>query len=80
MGLLAAHSPDPELRQLYGQLLDSEARHFGLYWLLCDQRYGRHATVARLQELAAVEVQALSGELTAIDNVRMHSVGVETRE
>jgi len=32
--------------------------------------------VARLQELAVAEVQALSGDLTAADQVRMHSVGV----
>jgi hypothetical protein len=32
--------------------------------------------VARLEELAAVEVQALTGELAQTDHVRMHSVGV----
>jgi tRNA-(ms[2]io[6]A)-hydroxylase len=76
MALLAAHSPDPELRALYGELLASEARHFGLYWCLCEERFGREATVARLEELAAVEVEALSGELANPDAVRMHSVGV----
>jgi tRNA-(ms[2]io[6]A)-hydroxylase len=76
MALLAAHSSDGELRALYGELLASEARHFGLYWCLCEERFGREATVARLEELAAVEVQALSGELAQADAVRMHSVGV----
>lgn len=76
MALLAAHSPDAELRALYGALLASEARHFGLYWLLAEERYGREATVARLQELAGVEVEALTGDLAAADQVRMHSVGV----
>lgn len=76
MALLAAHSPDQELRDLYGELLASEARHFGLYWCVCEQRFGREATVARLEELAAVEVQALTGELEKADAVRMHSVGV----
>ncbi len=76
MALLAAHSFDGELRALYGELLASEARHFGLYWCLCEERFGREATVARLEELAAVEVQALSGELAQVDGVRMHSVGV----
>ena len=76
MALLAAHSPDEELRALYGELLASEARHFGLYWCLCEERFGREATVARLEELAAVEVQALTGELAQTDHVRMHSVGV----
>ena len=77
MALLAAHSPDDELRALYGALLASEARHFGLYWLLAEERYGREATVARLQELAGVEVEALTGDLAAADQVRMHSVGVD---
>ena len=77
MALLAAHSPDPELRALYGELLASEARHFGLYWCLCEERFGREVTVARLHELAGLEVVALTGQLLAADAVRMHSVGVE---
>jgi len=76
MALLAAHSSDPELRALYGELLASEARHFGLYWLLAEERFGRDATVARLQELAEVEVEALSGTLADPEAVRMHSPGV----
>ena len=77
MALLAAHSPDAELQDLYGELLASEARHFGLYWVLCEERFGREATVARLQELAVAEVAALTGDLAAADQVRMHSVGVD---
>ena len=77
MALLAAHSPDAELRQLYGELLASEARHFGLYWLLAEGRYGRETTVARLEELAAVELQALTGVLECPEAVRMHSAGVD---
>ncbi len=77
MGLLAAHSPDGEFQDLYGALLASEARHFGLYWLLCEQRYGREVTVARLEQLAAVELEGLSGALARPEEVRMHSVGVE---
>jgi tRNA-(ms[2]io[6]A)-hydroxylase len=77
MALLAAHSVDAELRALYGELLASEARHFGLYWCLCEERFGREVTVERLQELAAVEVEALTGTLASADQVRMHSVGVE---
>jgi tRNA-(ms[2]io[6]A)-hydroxylase len=76
MALLAAHGPDEELRDLYSELLVSEARHFGLYWCLCEERFGREVTVARLEDLAAVEVQALTGELAQTDGVRMHSVGV----
>jgi len=76
MALLAAHSPDLELRELYGALLASEARHFGLYWLLAEGRYGREVTVARLEELAVVELQALTGVLLDAADVRMHAVGV----
>ena len=76
MALLAAHSPDPELKELYGELLVSEARHFGLYWVLCEQRFGREVTVERLQELAQLEAQALSGSLERPELVRMHSVGI----
>lgn len=77
MALLSAQATDPELRSLYGELLASEARHFGLYWVLAEERFGRQATVARLQELAVVEVDALTGALAAADQVRMHAVGVE---
>ena len=76
MALLAAHATDPELRQLYGELLASEARHFGLYWVLAEQRHGREATVARLADLAAVETQALTGALDVPSHLRVHSVGV----
>jgi tRNA 2-(methylsulfanyl)-N6-isopentenyladenosine37 hydroxylase len=77
MALLAAHAADPELRALYGELLASEARHFGLYWLLAEARFGREDTVARLQQLAQVEVEALTGVLTGFEQLRMHAVGVE---
>ena len=76
MALLAAHAEDPELRELYGELLASEARHFGLYWVLAEERHGREATVARLEDLAQLESGALSGELADPHGLRMHSVGV----
>ncbi len=76
MALLAAHSPDPELAALYGDLLGSEARHFGVYWVLAEGRFSREATVERLEQLALAEVQALTGVLADPGLVRMHSVGV----
>lgn len=75
MALLASGGPDPELRALYGDLLASEARHFGLYWVLAEERFGREVTMARLQELAVVEAEALTGEPVDPAVVRMHSVG-----
>jgi tRNA-(ms[2]io[6]A)-hydroxylase len=60
MALLADHSPDPTLRDLYGDLLASEARHFGVYWRLAEERFGRQELVVRLEELAAVEAELLA--------------------
>jgi tRNA-(ms[2]io[6]A)-hydroxylase len=61
---------------LYGDLLASEARHFGMYWVLCEERYPRDVIVSRLEQLAALEAQILTGDLDDPGNVRMHSVGV----
>ena len=77
MALLAEHSPDPELRQLYGDLLTSEARHFGLYWTLAESRWSREVIKPRLEELAAHESRALDGKLDDPQKVRMHSVGIQ---
>jgi tRNA-(ms[2]io[6]A)-hydroxylase len=76
MALLAAHSSDAELRDLYAGLLASEARHFGAYWLLAEQRWPRAVVVERLQQLAPLEAQALAGEPSGPERVRMHSAGV----
>ena len=77
MALLAEHSPDSELRQLYGDLLTSEARHFGLYWTLAESRWSREVIKPRLEELAAHESRALDGKLDDSRDVRMHSVGIQ---
>ena len=76
MALLAEHSPDAELRKLYGGLLASEARHFGLYWVLAESRWERELICQRLDELSEVEAIALEGTLSQQNDVRMHSVGV----
>ena len=55
----------------------SEARHFGLYWVLAEARYGREVTTARLERLAAKETLSLAGLLERPEDVRMHSVGVD---
>ena len=75
MALLAEHSPDSELRLLYGNLLISEARHFGLYWTLAESRWPRDEIKARLEELADHEWRALAGYLVILQ-MRMHSVGI----
>jgi tRNA-(ms[2]io[6]A)-hydroxylase len=70
MALLAVHSPDPELRALYADLLASEARHFGLYWVLAERDYPRTVVVERLEELAAAEAAVLA---TSWREPRFHS-------
>ncbi len=70
MALLAAHSPELELRQLYGELLASEARHFGLYWLLAEERFSRPVLVERLRQLSALEAELLA---TLWSEPRFHS-------
>ncbi len=70
MKLLSIHSPDIELRNLYADLLKSEARHFGVYWKLADERFDRNILTSRLEELAKVESDAL---LEMHHEPRMHS-------
>jgi len=60
LGLLAQHCPDGELASLYHGLLASEARHFGLYWVLAERRFSPMAVQSRMESLAAVEAQILS--------------------
>ena len=70
MTLLAIHSPDLELRNLYTDLLKSEARHFGIYWKLADERFERDFLISRLKALAKVESDAL---VELHQEPRMHS-------
>ena len=70
MKLLSIHSPDIELRHLYADLLKSEARHFGIYWKLANERFDRKIFTSRLGELARVESEAL---VEMHQEPRMHS-------
>jgi len=70
MTLLSLHSPDLELRNLYDDLLKSEAKHFGIYWKLADERFDRNILLSRLEELAMVESNAL---VEMYQEPRMHS-------
>ncbi len=70
MTLLSIHSPDLELRNLYADLLKSEARHFGIYWKLADERFDRNILTSRWEALAKVESDAL---LEMHQEPRMHS-------
>ena len=70
MKLLSMYSPDIELSNLYADLLKSEARHFGVYWKLADERFERNTLTSRLEELAKVESDAL---VKMHHEPRMHS-------
>tara|TARA_B100000579_G_scaffold46123_1_gene32179 strand:+ start:481 stop:1095 length:615 start_codon:yes stop_codon:yes gene_type:complete len=70
MALLSIHSHDQELRKLYADLLKSEARHFGIYWKLADERFDRNILNSRLESLARVESDAL---VEMHQEPRMHS-------
>lgn len=59
LGLLGQHCPDPELAQFYRSLMASEARHYGVYWVLATGRFPRAEVEGRLAELAAEESEIL---------------------
>ncbi len=70
LGLLGAHCPEPDLAAFYRGLMASEARHYGIYWVLADERYPRAVVARRLEELAAVESEILE---TLHPEPRVHS-------
>ncbi|MEC4983097.1 MAG: tRNA isopentenyl-2-thiomethyl-A-37 hydroxylase MiaE [Oscillatoria sp. PMC 1068.18] len=59
LGLLAAHCPDPDLAKFYHGLMASEARHYGVYWLLAASYFDQEVLEKRLQELAMIESEIL---------------------
>jgi tRNA-(ms[2]io[6]A)-hydroxylase len=70
LGLLATHCPEPELAEFYHSLMASEARHYGIYWVLADTYFERSVVTQRLEELAVVESQVLE---VLHPEPRMHS-------
>lgn len=60
LGLLAMHCPCPELAQFYRSLMVSEARHYGVYWILANTYFERELVTYRLEELSIVESQLLA--------------------
>ena len=53
--LLSEHHPDAHLRQTFRSLLESEARHYGIFIRLAEQQAPREEVRVRLQELAEAE-------------------------
>ncbi|MBE9157292.1 tRNA-(ms[2]io[6]A)-hydroxylase [Nodosilinea sp. LEGE 06152] len=70
LGLLGQHCPDPELAHFYRSLMASEARHYGVYWVLATGRFPPAEVEARLQTLAVAESKILS---TLHSQPRIHS-------
>lgn len=78
LGLLGTHLPDPKLAAFYRSLMASEARHFGIYWLLADTycvggsspQENREIVQSRLAELAIFESNLLA---TLHPEPRIHS-------
>ena len=70
LGLLAEYCPDKDLAKFYKGLMPSEARHYGVYWLLADHYYKREAVNRRLEELSEFESNILA---TVHPKPRIHS-------
>ena len=60
LSLLALNSKLKSFKLLYESLLESEARHFGIYWKLAQTKYSKDETFQRLEELSRVETKILS--------------------
>jgi tRNA 2-(methylsulfanyl)-N6-isopentenyladenosine37 hydroxylase len=60
LGLLAQHCPDTELAKFYRTLMASEARHYGIYWVLANTYCEADAVQNRLEELSTIESELLT--------------------
>ncbi|MDJ0635034.1 MAG: tRNA isopentenyl-2-thiomethyl-A-37 hydroxylase MiaE [Xenococcaceae cyanobacterium MO_188.B29] len=70
LGLLGQHCPEPELAKFYRGLMASEARHYGMYWLLANEYCDKEIVDQRLSEIAKVESEILA---TLYPQARIHS-------
>lgn len=60
LSILALNFEDSSFRKLYNSLLESEARHFGIYWKLAQKKFSKEEILNRLDELAIKETEILS--------------------
>ncbi|MGI0482385.1 tRNA-(ms[2]io[6]A)-hydroxylase [Geminocystis sp. CENA526] len=60
LGLIGEFCPEPELAKFYRGLMASEARHYGIYWVLATQYFDRVTVDERLAELAELESNILA--------------------
>jgi tRNA-(ms[2]io[6]A)-hydroxylase len=70
LGLLGVYCPDAKLAKFYRSLMASEARHYGVYWVLATTYFDPSTVEKRLEELALVESNLLS---TLHPEPRVHS-------
>ena len=60
LSLLALNSKQKSFKLLYESLLESEAKHFGIYWKLAQTKFTKDETYQRLEELSKLETKILS--------------------
>ena len=60
LSLLALNSEDKSFKALYESFIESEARHFGVYWKLAQTKFSKNQTFIRLQELSKIESEILA--------------------
>jgi len=60
LSILALNAKDNSSKDLYNSLLESEARHFGVYWKLAQNKFDKDKTIKRLKELIKKEEEILS--------------------
>jgi tRNA 2-(methylsulfanyl)-N6-isopentenyladenosine37 hydroxylase len=60
LGLLAQYCLEPELAKFYRTLMASEARHYGIYWVLAHTYCEEQGIDQRLEELSEIESTVLS--------------------
>ena len=70
LGLIGEYCPDRELAQFYCSLMASEARHYGIYWVLAEEYSDRSTVEKRLAELGEYESSILA---TMHHEPRVHS-------
>ena len=70
LGLLAQYCPDPKLAKFYKSLVNSEARHYGIYWVLAVNEFDQQIVQRRQAELSKIESDILQ---TLYPKPRIHS-------
>ena len=60
LSLLAMNFEDKSFKSLYESLLESEARHFGVYWKPAQTKFAKNQTFKRLEELSEIESAILA--------------------